>query len=218
MLKLVIGNKNYSSWSLRAWLFLQQSGLIFEEIRLPLYSDQWQQIWQYTPAGKVPVLLDGDLAIWDTMAIFEYVLEYHSGAVGWPLDKTARATARSIAAEMHAGFLDLRTELPQNLRVQKLIPIDVLSQDCQQQIQRVQAIWADCKNYYGQAGPWLFGPLSIADIMYVPVALRLVTYQIAINPAAQWFIEAVQALPTLKPWLAAAAAETETLPVVDQLY
>ncbi|HEY9734813.1 MAG TPA: glutathione S-transferase family protein [Trichocoleus sp.] len=218
MLKLVIGNKNYSSWSLRAWLFLQESGLNFEEVKLPLSTRQWQQnIGRYTPAGKVPVLLDGSLSIWDTLAIFEYVLECYSTAIGWPTDGVARAIARSVSAEMHAGFLAVRAELPQNLRARKHWMRSQLSQDCQQQIQRIEQIWADYKSRYGHTGDWLFGSLSIADIMYAPVALRFVTYSIQIDPNAQWFVDAVQALPSVQQWVAAAAAEPEALSEIDQL-
>lgn len=216
MLTLVIGNKNYSSWSLRAWLFLQQSGLPFEEIVLPLETPQWrQEIGRYSPTGKVPVLLDGDLTVWDTLAIFAYLQEQFPAAVSWPADTRARACARSVSAEMHAGFLALRSELPQNIRARKARSRRQLSASCQQDIERIEQIWADGQRIYG--GPWLFGAFSPADVMYAPVALRFVTYGLALSPAAQAFVDAVQALPAIQHWAAAAAAETHTLDAIEQL-
>jgi glutathione S-transferase len=216
MLTLVIGNKNYSSWSLRAWLFLQQSGLPFEEVVLPLGTPQWgQQISRYSPAGKVPVLLDGELAVWDTLAIFAHLQERFPMAVGWPAEAKARAVARSVSAEMHAGFLALRGELPQNIRARKARSRLQFSASCQQDIERIEQIWADGQRTYG--GPWLFGDFSVADVMYAPVALRFVTYGITLSPAASSFVGAVQALPAIQRWAAAAAAETHTLDAIEQL-
>lgn len=214
-LRLIIGNKNYSSWSLRAWLFLKQSHLEFEEIKLALFTEQWEtEIKQYTPAGKVPVLLDGDLAIWDSLAIMEYVLENFPGSVGWPSDRTARAHARSIAAEMHSGFMAIREELPQNLRVCQRRSLDDFSSAARNEIRRVEALWQDGFERYG--GPWLCGDnFSIADVMYVPVALRFVTYGIQLNSVAQQFVTRVQALEPVQAWCADAAQEAESLPFID---
>ncbi|MEO0457038.1 MAG: glutathione S-transferase family protein [Cyanobacteria bacterium P01_A01_bin.114] len=214
-LKLIIGNKNYSSWSLRAWLFLTESQIPFEEIRIPLFTSQWQQITDYSPSARVPVLLDGDLAIWDTMAIYEHVLEQFPSAVGWPKDHKARAIARSISAEMHAGFLGIRDQLPQNIRARNPLTPSDLSTDTQKQIQRVQTMWTQCLETYG--GPWLFGDFSIADVVYAPVALRFVTYQVSLEPAAQTFVETVQALPAIQQWAAASADEPEILAFIDEL-
>lgn len=213
-LKLVIGNKNYSSWSLRAWLFLKESQLDFEEIRLALFTETWEtQIRQYTPAGKVPVLLDGDLAIWDSLAIMEYVQEHYPAAAGWPSDRGARAHARSIAAEMHSGFMAIREELPQNLKMCQRRSRDDFSSTARAEIERVEVLWQDCFQRYG--GPWLCGNFSIADAMYAPVALRFVTYGITLKPEAQQFVTLVRELPSVQDWVAAAAAEEECWDFID---
>jgi glutathione S-transferase len=193
-LKLVIGNKNYSSWSLRAWLFLKESGIDFEEIRIPLFTDQWrEQIGLYSPARRVPVLVDGDLAVWDTQAIYSYVRELYPTAIGWPKDREARAVARSIAAEMHAGFMGVRNDLPQNIRARRTLPLESLPSATLQEIERILFIWGDCKKRYGGGGPWLFGEFTIADVVYAPVALRFLTYDIPITPAAKFFMDEVGA-------------------------
>lgn len=214
--KLVIGNKNYSSWSLRAWLFLTESGLPFEEIRLPLFTKAWQQISQYSPAQRVPVLLDGDIAVWDSSAIYGYVRSRHPDAIGWPPDPAAEAMARSIAAEMHSGFFGIREQLAQNIRAR--VPADrtTLASGTQQEINRIEQMWTQAYDAYG--GPWLFGDFSIADVVYAPVALRFVTYQIPLIPTAQEFVEAVQALPSIQTWAADSAAESEVISFIDQLH
>ena len=213
-LTLVIGTKNYSSWSLRAWLFLVESGLEFSEVRLPLFSSQWYEtINQYSPAGRVTVLLDKDLAIWDSAVIYDYVLETQPGTVAWPHGKRERAVARSLCAEMHSGFNGIRSQLPQNIRARRSPP--PLSQNTLAEIARVEAMWADCRNRYG--GPWLFGEFSLADVVYAPVALRFVTYGITLKPAAQAFVAAIQELPSIQRWATASAAESERLAVVDDL-
>lgn len=214
--RLVIGNKNYSSWSLRAWLFLTESGLPFEEVRLPLFTETWSQIAQYSPAKRVPVLVDGTIAVWDTSAIYGYVRSQHPQAVGWPTDRQAQATARSIAAEMHSGFLGIREQLPQNIRARMPIPRTAFATATQHEINRVEKMWADAYETYG--GPWLFGGFSLADVVYAPVALRFVTYQTQIVAEAQPFVQAVQSLPSIQSWAADSAVETETIDVIDQLY
>jgi glutathione S-transferase len=215
-MKLVIGNRNYSSWSLRAWLYLTESELSFEEIYVPLDTPQWaEDIHKYSPAHRVPILIDGDTTVWDTAAIFEYLLEQHPQSVGWPAQRTARAHARSVSAEMHSGFIALRDELPQNLRQRSPLQIETLSATCQAQVQRVQSIWHDCYQRYG--GPWLFGEFSIADVMYAPVALRFLSYSIPLNNDAAAFQNAVQQLPSVQRFVAAAEIEKESLPFVDEL-
>ncbi|MBT9316684.1 glutathione S-transferase family protein [Leptothoe spongobia] len=214
--KLIIGNKNYSSWSLRAWLFLMESGLPFEEVRLPLFTEIWQQIGQYSPAKRVPVLLDGDIAVWDSSAIYGYVRSRHPKAIGWPTDQCAEATARSIAAEMHSGFLGIREQLPQNIRARVPVIRSTLTPATQQEIDRVEQMWAQAYDTYG--GPWLFGDFSLADVVYAPVALRFVTYQIQLVDQAQMFIDAVQALPAIQTWASASATEPEVLSFIDQLH
>lgn len=216
MLRLVIGNKNYSSWSLRAWLFLTQSQISFEEVRIPLYTAQWHhEIGQYGAARRVPILIDDTVTVWDSMAIFDYGLAYLGASVGWPNDRQAGAIARSICAEMHAGFLGIRNQLPQNIRARTPLALTDFSSDTQQQIERVQTLWAQCYADFG--GPWLFGDFSLADVVYAPVALRFVTYETPLIPEAQPFVEAVQSLPAIQAWAAAAAAEPEVLHFIDEL-
>jgi glutathione S-transferase len=218
MYTLVIANRNYSSWSLRAWLYLIESKIPFEEIRIPLFTANWQEeIARFSPAGRVPVLLHEDSTVWDSFAIIEYLREQHPDAVGWPLDKPARALARSICAEMHAGFLAIREELPQNLRVRCNMDVNQLSTSCTKQIARIDEIWTDCRKKYGGSGQWLFGDFSIVDIMYAPVALRFVTYSIPVSSLAQEFIEAVCGLESVQQWTNAAAVESESLPFIDDL-
>ena len=215
---LVIGNKNYSSWSLRAWLFLRASGLEFNEVRIPLFVDGWRdQIARHSPAGRVPVLVDGELSVWDTMAIYSHVREAHPQAVGWPAGREARAVARSIAAEMHSGFLGVRSQLPQNLRARRRRELGELSERTRIQVKRILEIWTDCRRRFGQGGPWLFGAFSLADVVFAPVALRFVTYDIPVEGAAAQFVAAVQAHPDVGQWVDEAAAETERIVSVDEL-
>lgn len=217
-MKLVIGNRNYSSWSLRAWLFLRESGLPFEELRLPLFMPGWAEaVARYSPAGRVPVLVDGDISVWDTMAIIAHVQEQHPSALGWPADPAARAEARSIAAEMHAGFLAIRGELPQNLRLRRRRDPADLSADARAQIARVCDLWSACRRRFAAGGPWLFGRMSTADVMYAPVALRFVTYDIPVPDPARSFIDAVCALPAIQEWIRAAEAEVERIDFIDEL-
>ena len=219
MLKLVIGNKNYSSWSLRPWLQLRESGIDFEEVRIPLFSGTWRQdLAAVTPSGKVPVLLDGELAIWDSLAICEYVREKDVRAIGWPTDAASRGVARAVSAEMHSGFQALRSELPMNLRARRPLQMSKLSEACRADITRIDTLWCNARRRYGAGGPWLFGRLSIADLMYAPVATRFVTYGIPVSPEAQRFMEAVLGLESFRAWAAAAEAETERLEFIEQLH
>ena len=218
MLKLVIGNHNYSSWSLRAWLYLRASGLDFELVRIPMFTPTWRdQVAEYTPAGRVPVLIDGDLVIWDSMAIITTVMEEHPRALGWPLDRAPRAEARSIANEMHSGFLAIRDQLPQNLRARTRLDPAELSPACSSQIERVIAIWSRCRQRHRGAGPWLFGDMSVADVMFAPVALRFVTYSIPVPAPASEFIDAVQGDRWVREWIDLATAESERIDFIDEL-
>jgi glutathione S-transferase len=219
MLKLIIGNKNYSSWSLRAWLHLRESGVSFEEIRIPLFSDtNWrEQLARYTPAGRVPVLVDGDLSVWDSLAICEYVREKEEGAVGWPADVRARAHAHSVVAEMHSGFVGIRSELPQNIRARRPLELARLSEGCRNEVRRIDQLWSDALERYGDGGPWLFGRFSIADVTYAPVALRFVTYSIRLSPAAQRFVDQIEALDSIREWCRESAEERESLGFIDDL-
>jgi len=218
MYTLVIANRNYSSWSLRAWLHLTESNIPFEEIRIPLFTGTWQEeIARYSPGGRVPVLLDDGNTVWDSIAIIDHVLEQHPGAVGWPASDRARAHARSVSAEMHSGFLAVRDELPQNLRVRHRLDIDLLSKACQKQVARIDELWADCRGKYGGSGKWLFGDFSIADVMFAPVALRFVTYSIPVSERSREFVDAVCGLESVQRWVDASREETEVLPFFDDL-
>jgi len=214
--RLVIGNKNYSSWSLRAWLFLRESSIPFTEIRIPMFTPTWSvAVAKYTPAGRVPVLLDDRVAVWDSTAIFHYIRERHPGAIGWPRSGEARAHAQSISGEMHSGFLAIRDELPQNVRARQRRDPTQLSDGCLQQIRRVDEIWSDCRSRYRSGGDWLFGEFSLADIMYAPVALRFLTYDIAISDSAKEFQRAVSDRATVREWIAAATEEPEAISFID---
>jgi glutathione S-transferase len=207
---LVIGNKVYSSWSLRPWLLLKHGGIAFEEVRIPLYQpDSRARIKAWSPAGQVPVLAEGPLRVWDSLAICETLAERFPERCGWPRDPDARAHARSISAEMHSGFYSLRHELAFYARGPRsgVVP----SEKAREEIARVVEIWEDCRGRFGDAGPWLFGSFSPADAMYAPVALRLLTYGVALPPVAAAFAEAVRRHPALEEWIGAARLETEVL-------
>jgi glutathione S-transferase len=201
---LVIGNKNYSSWSLRPWLLLRQLQLPFEEILIPLSRpDTRARIAQYTPAGRVPVLKHGKLLIWESIAIGEYLCEL-SGK-GWPDERNARAHARAVSAEMHAGFSALRAQWPMNARaIGRRTP---MSAELRADIERIDALWSECRRRFGLHGPWLFGEYSLADAMYGPVALRFRSYGATLSPPALAYLDTLlQHLP-LQQWLAAAELE-----------
>ncbi len=218
MYKLVIANRNYSSWSLRAWLFLIESKIPFEEIRIPLFTESWAtEIARFNPAGRVPVLLDDDITVWDTTAIIEYLRKKHSNTVEWPEAAKMRAHAQSISAEMHSGFLAIRNELPQNLRARNKLESSQLSESCRKQIARIEEIWTDCRTRYSESGDWLFGAFSIADIIFTPVALRFVTYSIPVGGGAREFVDAVQGSKSVQQWIKAAQTESETIPFIDKL-
>ena len=208
---LVIGNKAYSSWSLRPWLLMTQAGILFEEIRLSLYAEgAKQKILQGSAAGKVPVLKDGGLTIWDSLAICEYLAEKYPEKQLWPSGTADRALARSLSAEMHSGFTQLRTQMPMNVRRQ--ITGRARTADVVAEISRVETIWNDCRRRAGARGPFLFGEFSIADAMYAPVVSRLRTYGIALAGAAGQYAGAIHALPAMQQWIAGAHAETEVNP------
>ncbi len=218
MYKLVIANRNYSSWSLRALLLLNESNYSLEEIRIPMFTQTWPtEIAKYSPAGRVPVLLDDDITVWDTTAIIEYVRERHPDTVGWPGSARMLAHARSISAEMHSGFLAIRDELPQNIRARNKLELSQLSDSCRKQIARIDEIWTDCRRKYGDSGEWLFGEFSIPDVMFMPVALRFVTYSIPVSDTAREFVDAVQGSESVQQWIEAARAESESISFIDEL-
>jgi glutathione S-transferase len=207
---LVIGNKNYSSWSLRPWLAMRQAGLPFREVRIPLYTPESKaQIRSYSPSGKVPCLVDGALAVWDSLAICEYLAERHPQAKLWPADPYARAVARSISAEMHSGFQNLRSNMSMNCR--KRFPGMGRTVEVAGEIERVQRSWGEARAKHGASGPFLFGAFTIADAMYAPVVLRFRTYAVQLNPVCREYADAILALPAMQQWLADAEAETEVI-------
>ncbi|WP_407169978.1 glutathione S-transferase family protein [Bradyrhizobium sp. ORS 111] len=208
MLKLVIGNKNYSSWSMRPWLALRANNIPFEEIFIPLYTDQADKdrILSVSKSGKVPALIDGDVTVWDSLAIIEYLAERFPDAKLWPADRAARAHARAISAEMHSGFMALRNECGMNLH-RPIRPV-ALSDDARANAARVQEIWADCHARCGKQGPFLFGAFSGADAMYAPVVHRFRTYAIPVRAEAQPYVDAMMSLPAFQEWTRDGLAET----------
>ena len=206
--KLVIGNKNYSSWSMRPWILLRQAGIPFEEVQLKFDNDVHViGIEKYSKAGKVPVLVVDGEPVWDTLAICETVAELHPDKQLWPSDPVARRVARSICAEMHSGFQALRGKMPMNIRGQH--PGKGMTPESRKDIDRVVAIWTDCRSRFGGAGSFLFGRFSIPDAFYAPVVMRFVTYAVELPPAAQAYVEAVQALSAVREWVEAARREKE---------
>lgn len=205
---LVIGNKNYSSWSLRAWLAMKALELPFEERRIALYvPGAAEEILRYSPSGKVPCLVDGAVRVWESLAILEYLAETHP--LLWPSAPAARAEARSISAEMHAGFASLRQHMGMNVR--KRYPGKGRTPEVLREIGRIAALWSDCRARFGGAGPYLFGRLSAADFMYAPVVLRFRTYEVDLPADCRAYCEAMLALPAMRAWIAGAEAESEVI-------
>ncbi len=207
---LVIGNKNYSSWSLRAWLLLREAGIDFDEERILLDTEQTASaITAHAAGSTVPILKLGNMTVWESLAIAETVAERWPEKKLWPEDAAARAHARSIAAEMHAGFAELREHMPLNCRAmgRKVSLPDSLTGD----IDRVIAIWSDCQRRYGIDNGWLFGRFSVADAMYAPVVLRFRTYGINLPESASHFSRRVLQSEAMQEWLAAAETETEVI-------
>lgn len=210
---LVIGNKAYSSWSLRPWLAMKQAGLAFDEVNISLYEDGHDaKIRKFSSAGKVPVLVDGDTTVWDSLAICEYLAERHPDKSLWPAAAAARAHGRSISAEMHAGFAALRTNMGMNVR--RSFPGVGMTPEVKMDIARIEAVWREGLQRYG--GPFLLGSFSIADAMYAPVATRFRTYAVALQDDAQRYADSLLALPAMREWYAAAHAETAVLPQFER--
>jgi glutathione S-transferase len=207
-LTLVIGNRNYSSWSLRPWVLMKHLGLEFAERRIALDTPTFAaEVARYSSAGRVPVLLDGDLAVWESVAIFEYASEL-AGGRGWPAASAARAEARAVVAEMHAGFAALRNDYPMNIRARdRRVP---MTAPLAAAIARVDELWSSCRRRRGAGGPWLFGRYSAADAMYLPVAFRFQTYgTTGLGTESLAYLATALADPVIEPWIRAAAAETE---------
>lgn len=211
---LVMGNKAYSSWSLRPWLAMKQAGLPFAETVIPLRQpDTAARIAAHSPSGRVPCLLDGDLVLWDSLAICEYVAELAPGAGLWPADRAARAVARAVSAEMHSGFVSLRTTMSMDLK--RDLKGQGMTEATAADIARIEALWADARTRFGgpAGGPFLFGAFTIADAMFAPVVTRLETYGVAVSPVSRAYMDAVLALPAMREWIAAAKAEPWELPL-----
>lgn len=206
--KLVIGNKNYSSWSLRAWLILAKLEIEFEEVLVPLSSEGYKErLLSYSPTGKVPVYLEDGLVIWDTIAIAEYLAEKYPQLL--PKDIKQRAKARSISAEMHSGFFALREKMPMNCRaIGRRVQI---TKELAADIDRVRAIWTNCRNENAKAGSWLFGSFSLADAMYAPVVFRFNTYGVSGDRAATEYMQTVLQDSDVRQWYEAAIKEPEVI-------
>jgi len=207
---LIIGNKNYSSWSLRAWLVLKHAKVDFDEFCIPLFeAGSREQLLSKTPAGLVPVYREGELLIWDSLAIAEYLYESHPAL--WPADRGARATARAVSAEMHSGFIPLRKAMPMNIRAsgRKV----QMTPDLEADIARIKTIWRELRQQYSAAGPWLFGQYSIADAMFAPVAFRFLTYGVSEPGVVDEYLLAVSRDPLIQPWINDAAQEKEVIAI-----
>ena len=211
-MKLIIGNKNYSSWSLRAWLAAREGGFNFGEIDIPLFMPGTRErILSHSPSGKVPCLNDNGVLVWDSLAIGEYLAEKQPALL--PADPVARATARAVSAEMHAGFRDLRTHMPMNIR--KDYRGFGRSPDVDEDIARIIAIWNDCRARFGAGGPYLFGHFTLADAAFAPVCFRCKTYGLEMNGAAGDYLATMLANKHMQEWEAAARAETESIAEED---
>jgi glutathione S-transferase len=213
-MKLIIGNKNYSSWSLRPWLLLKHNDINFDEIMIPLYQDNTKaELLKYSPAGKVPTLIHQGQSIWDSLAICEFIAELYPDAKAWPINPQDRALARSISHEMHSGFMTIRNSLPMNCRKSMIFNVD--STQLQQEIDRIAEIWQSCRNNYSSVGPFLFGEFSIADAMYAPIVLRFQSYGIKVGTIQSEYMQTILSLPAIKDWISDGLLETEIIEVCE---
>jgi glutathione S-transferase len=213
MLKLVIGNKAYSSWSMRGWLAVKQSGLAFEEVTVPLYDEDWNKRREgdeFAPSqGKVPILWEGEVVVWDSLAIIDWLADKVGRDRFWPEDEAARAMARSMAAEMHSSYQNLRRDLPMNVR--KQFPTPNLTPEVIQEIGRILGLWAQARARWGGTGRFLFGDYCAADIMFAPVATRFVTYSVPLPGFAATYVEALFTHPCVRQWIEEAQDESWTI-------
>jgi glutathione S-transferase len=217
-MKLVIANKNYSSWSLRPWLLLKHAGIPFEEEKLSFNDPEFKaRVQRYSPVGKVPVLVDGDVVIWDSLAIAEYVAEKHPDAHLWPEDAAARARARSICAEMHSGFAAMRNQMGMNCELSVSVSGVLFDRNVQADVARVLDIWRTCREAHQAKGPFLFGRFSVADAFYAPVTRRFVTYGTPLPTIAKQYVDTISSLPAMREWLTEALAEHDFV-LVDEPY
>jgi glutathione S-transferase len=214
--RLVIGNKGWSSWSLRPWLAMRRLDLPFEEINVRLREpDSKKQILKFSPSGMVPLLLDGDFPVWDSLAILEYLADAHPDKALWPADPRARARARCASSEMHSGFMPLRRTCSMDILAQ--VPLEVVPEDVEADIRRIIALWRECRVDFGKAGPFLFGGFTAADAMYAPVASRFRTYlpdlgKFGDDGTAAAYVDTVFAMPEMRDWVAGAKAEGAVAP------
>jgi len=209
-LTLIFGNKNYSSWSLRPWVFMKHHQIDFEEKRVALLTATTdEKLAQYNSDFKVPILKEGSLVIWDSLAILEYISEKYLEAAGWPREVNARAIARSVSAEMHSSFANVRNELPMNCR--KKFQNIKLSPEAEREIERIKTLWRNCRSLFGDEGEWLFGKYSIADAMFAPVALRFDGYNIPLAGVEQDYVRSVLKQPYIIEWIEAGKAEKEVI-------
>ena len=216
-MKLIIGNRAYSSWSMRGWLALKHAGLDFEELVVPMFDETWEmrrEGSEFAPSlGKVPILWDGDTVIWDSMAIIEFCADRAGRERFWPEDEAARGMARSMAAEMHSGFANLRRELPMNVR--KSFGSVELSAEVEAEVVRILNLWAQARARYGGTGDYLFGDWSAADIMYAPVVTRFVTYGVKVPPFAAVYMEEVLHRADMVEWIELAQHEPWVIEEVE---
>jgi glutathione S-transferase len=207
--QLVIGNKNYSSWSMRPWVLLRHFAIAFDEIRVPLFVEGYEkELAKYSPTLKVPVLLDGDSRIWDSLAIGETVSEKYLAGIALPEDLRARAECRSYCCEMHAGFMAIRSQLPMNCRARRKL---AFTPEVLMECQRVDQLWAEARKQYRSAGDYLFGEFSLADCMYAPMAMRFQTYGVKLSDASQAYLQFLLKNPAVAQWQAEAEQELEVL-------
>jgi glutathione S-transferase len=218
LFKLIIGNRAYSSWSMRGWLAAKQSGEEFEELVVPMFDAEWDQRREgdeFAPSlGKVPILWDGDLVVWDSLAIIEFLADRHGPALYWPEDEGARAVARSMSAEMHSGFSNLRRELPMNVR--KSFPPVALSDPVREEVDRILQMWAQARARFGGTGDFLFGDWCAADIMYAPVVTRFITYGVPMPNFAGIYMKAVLSQPHVAEWIDKAQDEPWVIESVER--
>ncbi|VAW10273.1 Glutathione S-transferase [hydrothermal vent metagenome] len=211
MYTIVIGNKNYSSWSLRGWLAVKAAGAPYEEVLIPLETEEWdKRIGDFSPSRCVPVLIDGDVTVWDSLAIIESLAERHPEAGFWPQEAVARAHARSAAAEMHSGFTALRGACPMNFR--RAVEVLPLADAVKADVARISTIWGEARATHGQSGPYLYGEWSAADMMFAPVVSRFRTYGIDAGPVVAAYVAAVEAHPHYVEWRDEGLKETWVVP------
>ena len=203
MLKLIVGNRAYSSWSMRGWLACKQSGEEFEVLVVPLFDAEWEKRRggdEFAPSlGKVPILWDGDCVVWDSLAIIEFLADRFGREIYWPVDSSARGMARSMAAEMHSSFANLRRDLPMNVR--KSYPPRALSDEVREEIDRILQLWAQARARFGGTGDFLFGDWCAADMMFAPVVTRFITYGVSVPPFAELYMKAVLSHPHVLEWI-----------------